>query len=110
MGERKEFLTAHDVMEHLHVGRTFVYEQARLYLATGGAEGLPVRRFGRLLRFPLDELDAWTAKPAPVVDLDTRRTDDHTPSAPVRKAARQTVDTRSPRSSHTGQSALPFTS
>ena len=59
MAERKEFLTVPEVMAHLQVGRTFVYEQARLYLATGGAEGLPCRRLGRLLRFPLDEIDGY---------------------------------------------------
>ena len=46
------FLTVPEVMARLRLSRTTVYEQARLYLATGGAEGLPCRRFGRSLRFP----------------------------------------------------------
>lgn len=52
MVEQPEYLTVPEVMERLRLGRTTVYEQARLWLATGGAEGLPCRRFGRLLRFP----------------------------------------------------------
>jgi hypothetical protein len=46
VAQRKDFLTAVEVMERLRLGRTTVYEQARLFLATGGAEhrlGLPTR-------------------------------------------------------------------
>ena len=105
MAERKDFLTAQEVMDHLHVGRTFVYEQARLYLATGGAQGLPCRRFGRLLRFPVDEVDAYGAPtgPAAVVELDTRR-----PATPSREPARPRNASR--RATGTDQSTLPFTS
>jgi hypothetical protein len=35
------------------LGRTKAYEEARRYLATGGAEGLPVIAFGRTLRCPV---------------------------------------------------------
>lgn len=104
MGDRTEFLTAQEVMAHLQVGRTFVYEQARLYLATGGAEGLPCRRFGRLLRFPLDELDGYRtpAGPAAVIELDTRRpAKPSSTSAPARNATS--------RATGTDQSTLPFT-
>jgi hypothetical protein len=52
MAERPEYLTVPEVMARLRLGRTTVYEQARLYLATDGAEGIPCRRFGRSLRFP----------------------------------------------------------
>jgi hypothetical protein len=38
------------------LGRTASYEQARLYVATNGTEGLPVLRFGRLLRCPVPAL------------------------------------------------------
>lgn len=34
------------------LGRRAAYEQANLYLKSGGAEGLPVLRFGRALRVP----------------------------------------------------------
>ena len=40
MAGRPEYLTVPEVMERLRLGRTTVYEQARLYLATGGAEVL----------------------------------------------------------------------
>ena len=75
MADRRKYLTVPQVMTHLQVGRTFVYEQARLYLDSGGADGLPCRRFGRLLRFPVDEIDAFRSpgERAPVVELDTRR-------------------------------------
>ncbi len=57
MAQRPEYLTVPEVMERLRLGRTTVYEQARLYLATGGAEGIPCRRFGRSLRFPAAAFD-----------------------------------------------------
>ncbi|MBA2280676.1 MAG: helix-turn-helix domain-containing protein [Actinomycetota bacterium] len=97
MPERKDFLTVEEVMAHLRVGRTFVYEQARLYLRTGGAQGLPCRKFGRLLRFPTAPLEALAGAPLVepdpvVVDLDAvRRAKDptpapSTPSTPRRRA------------------------
>ena len=71
MADQHVFLTVPEVMARLRLSRTTVYEQARLYLATGGAEGLPCRRFGRSLRFPAAALDcvATTFAPAkhPVV-------------------------------------------
>ncbi|MBA2283326.1 MAG: helix-turn-helix domain-containing protein [Acidimicrobiia bacterium] len=90
MPERKDFLTVEEVMAHLRVGRTFVYEQARLYLRTGGAQGLPCRKFGRLLRFPTAQLEAMAGAPLVepdpvVVELDAvRRAKDTAPppSAP----------------------------
>ena len=65
MPQRTEYLTVPEVVAYLRLGRTTVYSQARLYLATGGAEGIPCRRFGRSLRFPLDELAAFAGEPAP---------------------------------------------
>src|SRR3546814_1371725 len=38
MADRCEYLTVREVMVLLRPGRTTVYAQARLYLATGGAE------------------------------------------------------------------------
>ncbi|MGQ0615754.1 MAG: helix-turn-helix domain-containing protein [Acidimicrobiia bacterium] len=117
MAERNEYLTAEEVMEHLKLGRTFVYEQARLYLATKGAEGLPCRRFGRLLRFPLADIEAH-GRPtgdARVVELDTRRRP-HSPApakpAPAKPAPAEPGRRRTPRRRATGtehQSTLPFT-
>ena len=65
MAQRPEYLTVPEVMARLRLGRTTVYEQARLYLATGGAEGIPCRRFGRSLRFPAAAFDTPGADAAP---------------------------------------------
>jgi hypothetical protein len=100
-------------MARLRLGRTTVYEQARLYLATGGAEGIPCRRFGRSLRFPAAAFDTAAAdstadRRAEVVDLSDARTRtaptlDRKPST----ARRPTRRTR--RATGTDQSSLPFT-
>lgn len=45
-------LTVEEAARALRIGRSAAYEQARRYLATGGAEGLPVVRLGRVLRVP----------------------------------------------------------
>ena len=65
MADKPVFLTVPEVMARLRLSRTTVYEQARLYLATGGAEGLPCRRFGRSLRFPAAALDGAATTSAP---------------------------------------------
>ena len=83
VAEERDFLTVTEVMAHLRMGRTFVYQEARRYLATGGAAGIPCRKFGRLLRFPTRELHAYAtlrassaspSSPAPVPDHGTRPT------------------------------------
>jgi Helix-turn-helix domain len=114
VAQRKDFLTAVEVMERLRLGRTTVYEQARLFLATGGAEGIPCRRYGRSLRFPTAELEAMAGDPITfpdrhdVVDLAdaprrTAPTADHKPTA----SRRPTRRTR--RATGADQSSLPFT-
>jgi hypothetical protein len=65
MADQHVFLTVPEVMARLRLSRTTVYEQARLYLATDGAEGLPCRRFGRSLRFPAAVLDGAAPTVAP---------------------------------------------
>lgn len=61
----------------LHISRGKAYELARRYLETNGAEGLPVKTFGRAFRVPRAGLEQmlggelhWTRepKPAPVVE------------------------------------------
>ena len=51
------FLTVEEAAAVLRIGRTAAYLLARRWLDTGGAEGLPVVRFGRLLRVPVHELE-----------------------------------------------------
>ena len=46
------FFTVEEAAGVLRIGRSCAYAQAQRYLATNGAEGLPVVRLGRLLRVP----------------------------------------------------------
>lgn len=50
------FLTIEEAAAVLRIGRTAAYMLAGRWEKTGGAEGLPVVRFGRLLRVPVHEL------------------------------------------------------
>jgi len=59
--EPAPFLTVVEAAALLRVGRTVAYQQARLYLATGGREGLPVVRLGRQLRVPRHALERLMA-------------------------------------------------
>lgn len=113
MAQRPEYLTVPEVMARLRLGRTTVYEQARLYLATGGAEGIPCRRFGRSLRFPAAAFDTRGAdssadRGAEVVDLsDVRRR--NAPTVDRRPSATRRPTRRTRRATGSDQSSLPFT-
>lgn len=50
------FLTVEEAAAVLRIGRTAAYLLAGRWEDTSGAEGLPVVRFGRLLRVPVHEL------------------------------------------------------
>lgn len=52
MGLSDEYLTIPEAAKLLRIGRTLAYRLARRYLETGGAEGIPVIKVGRLLRVP----------------------------------------------------------
>ena len=58
-----DFLTVEQAAEILRIGRTVAYELARRYLATDGAEGLPVIRIGKQLRVPRAHLERWYGAP-----------------------------------------------
>ena len=61
-------LSVEEAADLLSISRSAAYEQARLYRATGGREGLPVISLGRSLRVPrsalLDLLGETTKKDA----------------------------------------------
>jgi hypothetical protein len=52
-----EVLTVEEAAAVLRIGRRMAYEQAQLWRATGGREGLPVVVIGRCLRVPRIELE-----------------------------------------------------
>ncbi len=83
MPQRTEFWTVPEVMAYLRLGRTTVYTQARRYLATGGAEGIPCRKFGRSLRFPADELVAFAEGGEPSRDESASPPAHAGPGAPI---------------------------
>jgi hypothetical protein len=45
-------LSVEEAARLLRIGRSAAYEQARIFRATGGREGLPVIAIGRSLRVP----------------------------------------------------------
>lgn len=71
-----QFLTVEEAASVVRIGRTAAYQLAARYEATDGREGLPVVRFGRLLRVPRARLEDWAGGPldAPS-DTDDRLSD-----------------------------------
>src|SRR4051794_10483990 len=55
--EPPDFLTVEEAADVVRIGRTAAYRLARQYLATDGAAGLPVVRFGKQLRVPRCKLE-----------------------------------------------------
>lgn len=52
-----DFLTVDEAGEVLRIGRTAAYRLARQYLATDGAAGIPVVRYGKQFRVPRYKLE-----------------------------------------------------
>lgn len=63
MYELPDFLTVEEAARVLRIGRTAAYEQTRRFEETGGQEGIPVIRVGRLMRVPRGALERWSGGP-----------------------------------------------
>lgn len=92
MGEHwPDVLTVEQAAVILQISRTTAYQRARQFLATGGADGLPVIRVGRLMRVPRVQLEALLGGPLQPRPTSTTR---RTPSrAPRKRRTRSTPPT-----------------
>ena len=81
-----DLLTIREAGAVMRVGRSKAYDLARRYLATGGVDGLPVRRIGNQLRAPRLLLEEWLGVPItwPIPPADTSL--EPTPPPPVESA------------------------
>jgi hypothetical protein len=65
--------TVQEAARELHIGRTLAYQQAELYLATGGSDGIPTIKIGNCLRVPRPALLtlAYTGRVVSPVELES---------------------------------------
>jgi hypothetical protein len=108
MTELPNFFTVEEAAEIVRIGRTLAYQQAARYEATGGAEGLPVVRIGRLLRVPRARLEAWAGAPLAVSTADTIRDPTATSPAPLTPTPQRPRPSRSGRTEQ--QASFPSAS
>ena len=104
-----DLLTVEEAAAWLRVGRTCAYQLCRRYLATGGTDGVPCIRVGRLLRVPRHLLEQRFATIVTAVP----RTDDPIDETLVAEAnvvplIQTTSPIRRSRRVSTQQSSLPF--
>ena len=86
MGEHwPDVLTVEQAAVILRISRTTAYDHARTFLRTGGADGLPVIRVGRLMRVPRVQLEAMLGGPLQPPPLPSTR-----PASPRRTRKRRT--------------------
>ncbi len=71
-GELPPWLTPEQARKLYQLGRSQFYEQMRLYRETGGREGIPNKRFGRVLRIPTAGLMRMA-----LIELDDSEGGDH---------------------------------
>ena len=62
-GVAPDLLTVEEAARVLRIGRTSAYALACRYLRSNGAEGIPVRRVGHLLRVPRHGLEELVGGP-----------------------------------------------
>ena len=72
LGELPDVLTVEEAAAALRIRRRLAYGLAARYLATGGAEGLPVVRLGRCLRVPRTKLEQLLAADPPAPESASR--------------------------------------
>lgn len=83
-----DFLTIEEAAHILRIGRTVAYAQAKEWRTTGGASGLPVVSFGRVLRVPRAALVALAGGELTAINRDEPEPDIPTPTTP----RTQTID------------------
>jgi hypothetical protein len=61
VADRPAFLRIREAAAILRISRSAAYEQANIWLATGGRSGLPVVKLGRSLRVPWAAIERFLA-------------------------------------------------
>ena len=61
--DEPDFLTVEEAARVLRIGRTTAYKEAKRFLATNGAAGIPVCPVGGLLRVPRARLEQLAGGP-----------------------------------------------
>ena len=83
--EPEDFITVEEAAERLRIGRSRAYLEARLYIATGGAQGIvpaiPVGRLYRVSVARLGEIAGGPLRSFHRIDKDARSTADVEPIA-----------------------------
>lgn len=104
-----DLLTVEEAAAWLRVGRTCAYQLCRRYLATGGTDGVPCIRVGRLLRVPRHLLEQrFAVTVTSVLPVDELIGDSTNAEATVVPLTRPRSLMPRPRRVPTQQPSLPF--